>query len=200
MREHLLKCWPNAFEAISAGSKRFEWRRDDRGFEVGDVLVLKRWDPARHNGSFVDYCDDTERNTLRVRVTYILRGIFGVPQDFCVMSIAREAPAPEAKPPEPEAGEPSDEELDGTYGTACEAAEEDGADDGGIAGMRALYNLGKLHASRLTEAERRVVEAAKQLVSDLLDLDAYGKQIGSWNDALISAVDALAELERKENP
>ena len=101
MATHELKCWPNAFEAIRDGRKRFEWRRDDRGFEVGDVLVLKLYDPHAHGYSstgpaaddgsaFGDYVKNeaSERIEQRVRVTYILRSDwFGVPQNFCIMSI-----------------------------------------------------------------------------------------------------------------
>jgi hypothetical protein len=77
---HELKCWPGAFDAIVDGRKRFEWRRDDRGFEVGDELLLKRWDPHKR------YYTDPYPSIL-VRVTYILRGAFDVPHGFCVMSI-----------------------------------------------------------------------------------------------------------------
>ena len=93
-REHILKTWPNAWHAVRDGKKMFEWRKDDRGFEVGDVLVLRQWDPAPFGnllqpigyvrpgaGQYVD---------LRVVVTYILRGQFGVPPDYCVMGIAFE--------------------------------------------------------------------------------------------------------------
>jgi hypothetical protein len=95
MREHRLKCWPNAYAAIRAGRKRFEWRKDDRGFEVGDVLVLKLWDPQLRDpwqstceaimGPRGWYAADTE--PLIVVVTYILRGMFDVPNGYCVMSI-----------------------------------------------------------------------------------------------------------------
>lgn len=88
MAEHILKTWSNSFDAIASGRKCFEWRKDDRGFEVGDVLVLKRFDPKHLYGSYVDYTDESPRNTLRVVVTYILRGMFGVPEGYCVMSIA----------------------------------------------------------------------------------------------------------------
>lgn len=91
MREHKLKTWTNVFDAVADGRKRFEWRRDDRGYEVGDVLVLKRYlppgDSDYHSGRFADYTDETERSTLRMRVTYILRGGFDVPPGYCVMSI-----------------------------------------------------------------------------------------------------------------
>lgn len=46
MTIHVLKCWPEPFEAVRSGRKKAEIRHDDRGFEVGDVLVLQEWDPA----------------------------------------------------------------------------------------------------------------------------------------------------------
>ena len=87
--EHELKCWPESFDAIRDGRKRFEWRRDDRGFAVGDVLVLKKWNPTTRywfrEESDVGNADYPE---LRVCVTYILRGQFGVPEPFVVMGIS----------------------------------------------------------------------------------------------------------------
>lgn len=95
MAEHILKCWPNSYDAIEAGVKCFEWRRDDRGFEVGDVLVLRKWDPTPGTLGSKGYVMTRAKPThlidsyteLRVRVTYILRGQFGVPENYCVMSI-----------------------------------------------------------------------------------------------------------------
>ena len=97
MAEHILKCWPNSYDAIAAGVKCFEWRRDDRGYEVGDVLVLRKWDPGPSSSGYGTHgyvlAPNPEFRVLsqyteqRTRVTYILRGQFGVPQDYCVMSI-----------------------------------------------------------------------------------------------------------------
>jgi hypothetical protein len=43
---HELKTWPEFFAATKRGHKKFELRRDDRGgFQVGDELLLKEWDP-----------------------------------------------------------------------------------------------------------------------------------------------------------
>ena len=95
--EHILKTWPNAFDAVKNGAKRFEWRRDDRGFEVGDVLVLRKWDPRDPfgGGGYVMWTPPgrslSQYTELRVCVTYILRGLFGVPPEFCVMSIDLES-------------------------------------------------------------------------------------------------------------
>jgi len=44
-KTHLLKCWPEFFRAIQRGQKRFEIRRNDRDYQVGDCLVLKEFEP-----------------------------------------------------------------------------------------------------------------------------------------------------------
>ena len=77
---HDLKCWPEPFAAICSEAKRHEFRRDDRGYEVGDLLLLREWDPATQT-----YCGDE----AKVRVTYLSRGPdWGIPDGFVVMSIA----------------------------------------------------------------------------------------------------------------
>ena len=43
MNTHVLKTWPTAFSEIWEGRKRFELRRNDRGFKIGDELVLNEW-------------------------------------------------------------------------------------------------------------------------------------------------------------
>ncbi len=45
-REHELKCWPKFYEFIADGSKTFEIRENDRGFQVGDILYLREWNPV----------------------------------------------------------------------------------------------------------------------------------------------------------
>lgn len=45
MTTHELRTWPAAYTAVAEGRKTFEVRRNDRGFAVGDVLVLREWQP-----------------------------------------------------------------------------------------------------------------------------------------------------------
>ena len=79
MKVHNLKCWPAYFDAIRRGSKRFEYRKDDRNFGLGDILDLHEWDPDV--GMFTG-------QELRVQVLYILRGpSMGVPDGWVIMSI-----------------------------------------------------------------------------------------------------------------
>lgn len=79
MATHNLKCWPEFYVEVRSGRKTFEVRKDDRGFKVGDVLILECWDPVAK-----DYTGDF----FPVRVNYILPGgSFGVLPGFVVMSI-----------------------------------------------------------------------------------------------------------------
>ena len=77
---HDLKCWPLYFQAVLDEMKRFEIReRRDRDFGVGDVLVLREWNPAgeRYTG-----------RECRRLVTYILSDPAFVKPGFVVMSLA----------------------------------------------------------------------------------------------------------------
>jgi len=82
MEEHDLKCWPRPFQALYDGTKTFEYRLNDRDFEVGDTLRIKEWNPDIGDGG-----QYTGRE-LKVAVTYILRGgKFGVPKRYVVMAV-----------------------------------------------------------------------------------------------------------------
>ena len=45
VKVHELKSHPWFFESLLDGTKRFELRKNDRGFKVGDTLLLKEWKP-----------------------------------------------------------------------------------------------------------------------------------------------------------
>jgi hypothetical protein len=51
MTEHSLKSHPQYFAAILSGSKMEETRVDDRDppFAVGDIILLREWNPATGN-------------------------------------------------------------------------------------------------------------------------------------------------------
>lgn len=88
MVEHKLKCWPQYFDAIERGDKPFDVRRDDRGFQKGDVIVLQRFSPemgyTRNPGT-------RETAVLRRRITYILTGgQFGIEPGYVVLGLATE--------------------------------------------------------------------------------------------------------------
>jgi hypothetical protein len=79
MATHELKSWPSQFQAMWTGLKRAEFRRDDRGYQIGDLLELREWDPSlRQYTGFL----------LTARVTHLVRGPeLEVPAGFVVLSI-----------------------------------------------------------------------------------------------------------------
>jgi hypothetical protein len=76
---HNLKTHPDPFRDIITGKKPFEYRWNDRNFQVEDILRLTEYDPRAKMF--------TGREAV-ARVTYILHGgVFGIPEGFCIMGI-----------------------------------------------------------------------------------------------------------------
>ncbi len=70
---HSLKTDPAAFQAAWDGLKRFEFRRNDRDFRVGDWLELHDLGSSRG---------------LDAEILYMLEGPdYGIPQGYAVLSI-----------------------------------------------------------------------------------------------------------------
>lgn len=77
---HVLKCWTDSFDAMRAGLKHHEIREDDRHYQVGDHLLLKRWDQKKERF--------TGDKTMQVEVTYKTNGgEYGLPKKLCVLTI-----------------------------------------------------------------------------------------------------------------
>ncbi len=80
MTRHRLKCWPVPFQATWDRRKLHEVRADDRGFQVGDEVVLMEYDPVfeRYMGREIEGI-----------ITYVsAAGSFGLPRGLCVFSLA----------------------------------------------------------------------------------------------------------------
>jgi hypothetical protein len=79
--KHELKTWPPYFKDVCDGKKTFEYRKDDRGFNVGDTLNLREWNPA-----IKEY---TGKEVL-VEVVYKISGEdVGIPREYCIMGIEK---------------------------------------------------------------------------------------------------------------
>lgn len=87
MKEHELKTDPLVFDDVAEGRKPFEIRKDDRGFEWGDVLKLRK---TKHTGAEMAAGAPLEYvgPPLYVYVTYILHGpIYGLAEGWVIMAI-----------------------------------------------------------------------------------------------------------------
>ena len=77
---HELKTHADILCDIKEGLKTFEFRRNDRDFQVGDILRLREFIP--------EFGGVTEK-FLDVKITYILWGGCGLPAGYVVMSIIK---------------------------------------------------------------------------------------------------------------
>lgn len=77
-KRHELKILPEFFKAVWDGRKRAELRKNDRDYQVGDILALREWDGERYTGS-----------AIAVRITDILQDVpeYGLAEGYCILSI-----------------------------------------------------------------------------------------------------------------
>lgn len=87
MVTHKLKTWPVFYDAVARGEKTFEARKDDRGFQKGDKLVLIR--TREDDVRTIEYTPTYEpKHTMEFIVGHVLHGgQFGVEPGWCVMSL-----------------------------------------------------------------------------------------------------------------
>jgi len=75
---HHLKVLPEYYKALGSGDKNFEIRKDDRGYRVGDMLVLNEWSEKKYTGNF-----------NKRRITYILKDCekFGLMDGYVILGL-----------------------------------------------------------------------------------------------------------------
>lgn len=62
---HDLKIWPEYFEAVRIGLKNFEIRKNDRGFQIGETLRLREYNPNT---------EEFSGKSIERVITYIVEG------------------------------------------------------------------------------------------------------------------------------
>ncbi len=82
MTIHYLKILPEYYTAIVSSEKKFELRKNDRSFQVGDFLLLLEIDITNEKA--------TER-WIKAEVIYLLEGEkvsdYGLKKGYCCMSL-----------------------------------------------------------------------------------------------------------------
>jgi len=95
--KHELKIRPQFYEYVVSGRKTFEYRKNDRGFQPGDIVVLREWDPKirvdldERDGvpGMTDYGYEygayTKKPSLEFRVGYVLP----IGADYVIFSLLK---------------------------------------------------------------------------------------------------------------
>jgi len=74
-QHHHLKTETEYFQAIERGKKKFELRKNDRNFQVGDMVYLEE----TVNGTY------TGRTLTPIEIMYILTGgKYGLEEGYCI--------------------------------------------------------------------------------------------------------------------
>ena len=78
MRVHDLKCLPVYFQAVIDEEKKFEIRKNDRDFRVGDLVTLTECSP---------YDSEPTGRRYDLYITYIFYGgAYGLDQEYCIFN------------------------------------------------------------------------------------------------------------------
>ena len=81
---HELKIEKQFADAVLDGRKTFELRKNDRGFNAGDLV---RFEVVEHGVAFTFRCDDHPLNGEVYRIGYVLSG-WGLEEGYVAFSIA----------------------------------------------------------------------------------------------------------------
>lgn len=79
MQIHELKINPKYFDDVKSGRKRFEIRKDDRDYKVGDLIILKEYENGHYTG----------REIKCLTIRYILRDAaeYGLMDGYCILGL-----------------------------------------------------------------------------------------------------------------
>ena len=65
------------FEDVRLGRKSFELRKNDRDYQIGDILELREMDNGEPTG-----------RAIEKEITYILEGFAGLKEGYCILALA----------------------------------------------------------------------------------------------------------------
>ncbi len=72
---HYIRILPEYFKAVEHGKKRFELRKNDRDYKVGDNIALQEWDGKRYTG-----------REIYIVIQYVLKDCpeYGLKKGYCI--------------------------------------------------------------------------------------------------------------------
>jgi hypothetical protein len=73
---HEIKIAASYYDDVTSGRKRFELRKNDRGYKVGDSLKMLEFDEGKHTGRIID-----------ADIIYMLEDYAGLEEGYCILGI-----------------------------------------------------------------------------------------------------------------
>src|SRR5690349_4859693 len=87
---HHLKSWPQFFGPIREGTRTHELRKNDRNFNIGDILVLREFDPAAQTYTGEECVVEVTSMTSFAQPCAISNEALN--PEFCILSVRLVAP------------------------------------------------------------------------------------------------------------
>lgn len=75
MQIHTIKCQQPYFNEVWLGHKKFELRRNDRNYQLGDLVYLQEWNEEKK---------EYNRYMIKCRITSLLENYAGLENNFCI--------------------------------------------------------------------------------------------------------------------
>lgn len=73
---HEIKIAASYYDDVTSGRKRFELRKNDRGYKVGDTLKMLEFEDGKHTGRIID-----------ADIIYMLEDYAGLEEGYCILGI-----------------------------------------------------------------------------------------------------------------
>ena len=78
------------WDAVERGEKPFEVRRDDRGFQKGDTVILQRWENRSTPQCYTKSGSYYSIREITRKITFVLTGgQFGIEPGYVVLGLSR---------------------------------------------------------------------------------------------------------------
>lgn len=94
MKLHELKIKYEYLKEVAAGRKTFELRKNDRDYQVGDLIKFNCIDSTKiikKPACYTLTSDEYIRDDLLYKITYVLKDVpqYGLDADYCILAIKR---------------------------------------------------------------------------------------------------------------
>lgn len=77
-KTHKIKTWAPYFQEVMDGKKPYEYRLNDRNYQVGDELQHIEWNEGEQK--------ETGRQCWAKVINVLKGGIFGIPENYCIIT------------------------------------------------------------------------------------------------------------------